>query len=203
MNQLCKKREYLRTAIDIRSSGFRRYFANTSWLISEKIFTMLISFFVGVYVARYLGPERLGLLSYSQSFVMILAPLAMMGLDAIVVRELVKDNSRRDVLLGTSFGIRIAGTIAIWFILIAVVPFTNNDAFTNLLIALFASSLLFRSFRVIDFYFQANVLSKYSVFARLLAGILIPVVKIGLVLTEANLIWFVLAFLLQGLMDLV
>ena len=44
--------------------GFRKYFANTSWFLGERVLRM-----VGIYVARYLGPERFGLLSYALSFV--------------------------------------------------------------------------------------------------------------------------------------
>jgi len=182
-----------------QQSGFKRYFSNTSWLIGEKIINMMISFFVGVYVARYLGPERLGLLSYSQSFVMLFAPIFNLGLDTIVVRELVKDGSSRDVLLGTCFGLRILGVLVVWIMLASVVPFTNNDSYTNILIIIIAGSLLFQSFGAIDFYFQAKVLSKYAVWARMLAGIIIPVIKVGMVLAQAQLVWFAWVILLQSL----
>jgi hypothetical protein len=49
--------------------GFRKYFANTSWLFAEKVLRMAVGLFVGVWVARYLGPEKFGLLSYAKSFV--------------------------------------------------------------------------------------------------------------------------------------
>jgi O-antigen/teichoic acid export membrane protein len=49
--------------------GFRKYFANTSWLLGERVLRIEASLFVGFYVARYLGPEHFGLLSYSLSFV--------------------------------------------------------------------------------------------------------------------------------------
>ena len=49
--------------------GFRKYFANTSWLMGERILRMAVSLFVGILVARYLGPERYGLLSYANSFI--------------------------------------------------------------------------------------------------------------------------------------
>ncbi len=189
----------MRTAINLRSKGFRLYFANTSWLVAEKIISMAISFFVGVYVARYLGPDRLGLLSYSQSFVMLFAPLANLGLDSIVVRELVKDETKRDVLLGTSFGLKVAGVLIVWSVLASVIPLTNNDGYTNLLIVVIASSLLFQNFGVIDFYFQAKVLSKYTVTARIVTGILISTIKIGLIIFQAQLIWFALVILLQHL----
>ena len=50
-------------------TGLRRYFANTSWLIAEKIFRLAVGLFVGVWVARFLGPEQFGTLSYALSFV--------------------------------------------------------------------------------------------------------------------------------------
>ena len=83
-------------------AGFRRYFANTAWLFAEKILRMVVGLFVGVWVARYLGPERYGLLSYAQSFVGLFGAIATLGLDGIVVRELVKDESKRNLLLGTA-----------------------------------------------------------------------------------------------------
>ena len=49
--------------------GFRKYFANTSWLLGERILRIPASLLVGIYVARYLGPERFGLLSYALIFV--------------------------------------------------------------------------------------------------------------------------------------
>ncbi|MBW2299533.1 MAG: hypothetical protein JRF46_04490 [Deltaproteobacteria bacterium] len=42
----------------IRSEGFRRYFANTSWLVAEKVVRIGVAFFVGIWVARYLGPAN-------------------------------------------------------------------------------------------------------------------------------------------------
>ena len=44
--------------------GFMKYFKNTSWLFSEQILRMVVGLFVGIWVARYLGPERFGMFSY-------------------------------------------------------------------------------------------------------------------------------------------
>ncbi len=49
--------------------GLMKYFKNTSWLFLEKILRMVVGLFVGIWVARYLGPEQFGLFSYAQSFV--------------------------------------------------------------------------------------------------------------------------------------
>lgn len=72
--------------------GFRRYFVNTSWLFAEKILRMVVGLIVGVWVARYLGPERYGLLNYAMSFVGLFSAIATLGLDGIVVC----DESKRE-----------------------------------------------------------------------------------------------------------
>lgn len=61
---------------------------------------MLVALFVGVHVARYLGPERFGLLNYATSFVGLFSALATLGLNGIVVRNLVQNIEKRDNLLG-------------------------------------------------------------------------------------------------------
>jgi len=38
--------------------------------LGERVLRIVVSLFVGIYVARYLGPERFGLLSYTLSFVL-------------------------------------------------------------------------------------------------------------------------------------
>ena len=49
--------------------SFRKYFVNTSRLLGERILRIPVSLLVGIYVARYSGQERIGLLSYALSFV--------------------------------------------------------------------------------------------------------------------------------------
>lgn len=64
---------------------------------------MVVGLFVGVWVARYLGPDKFGLLSYAGSFVGLFTAIATLGLDGIVVRELVKHPQKENELLGTAF----------------------------------------------------------------------------------------------------
>jgi O-antigen/teichoic acid export membrane protein len=178
--------------------GFVKYFKNTSWLLAEKIFRIIVGLFVGVWVARYLGPDQFGLLSYAQSFVGLFTAIATLGLDGIIVRELVKDESKRDKLLGTSFKLKLIGGITAILFLAVAVNFTSNDAYTNLLVFIIASATIFQSFNVIDFYFQAKVLSKYVVLANIISLFLSSIVKIILILYEAPLIAFAWAVLFDS-----
>ena len=177
--------------------GIRRYGANTAWLMGEKVLRMFMGLFVGIWVARYLGPEQFGLLSYAQSFVFLFTAIATLGLDSIVVRELVKDNSQRNVLLGTAFTLKLIGSLCILPLLWLGVQFTSNDSYTNLLIFIIASGTIFQSFNVIDFYYQSSVLSKYVAFANTITLAISSIIKIVLILNEASL----LAFAIVGVFD--
>ncbi len=173
-------------------SGFRKYFFNTGWLFAEKVLRMAVGLFVGVWVARYLGPAQYGLLNYAGAFVGLFSAFATLGLDGIVVRELVKDESKKDVLLGTAFWLKIMGAIVMLIMIAIAVQFTSNDHYTNILVFIVAGSTIFQAFNVIDFYFRSKVISKYAVYANIISLFISSIVKIALILYEASLIAFAL-----------
>ena len=182
----------LKKAILLKNhSGFRKYFDNTSWLLMERIVRMLVALFVGVYIARYLGPERFGLLSYANSFVGLFLALATLGIDSIVIRELVKRPECSGEILGTAFGLKICGTIFMWFAILITVPFTENDNQTNVFISIIAFAILFQAFNVIDFNYQAEVKSKYVVYVQFLQLFITSIAKLFLIYIKAPLLWFV------------
>ncbi len=167
-----------------------KYFKNTSWLFAEKILRMVVGLFVGIWVARYLGPEQFGLFSYAGSFVGLFSAFATLGLDGIVVRELVKDKSRRDELIGTAFYLKLIGAFGVLALLAIAVNFTSNDTLTNTLVFIIASATIFQSFNVVDMYFQSKVMSKYVVYANIISLLISSIIKVVLLLNEASLIAF-------------
>jgi len=182
------------------SANFKKYFSNTSWLFAEKIVRMIVGFTVGVWVARYLGPERLGIFSYAQSFVFLFSAFATLGLDGIVVRELVKTPERRDVLLGTSFVLKLIGAVLTLSLLGSAIFLSNTDKSTSIIMMLIGSATVFQAFNVIDFYFQSKVLSKYVVFAQATAMIVVNGIKIALIVNEADLVWFAGVVVVEALL---
>ncbi len=170
--------------------GFIKYFKNTSWLLAEKILRIITGLFIGIWVARYLGPEQFGIYSYAQSFVSLFAVIATFGLDGIVVREILKDERKIGEIIGSSFYLKLFGAFLVLMFLAVAVNFTSNDNQTNLLVFIIASSTIFQSFNVVDFYFQAKVKSKYIVKANIISLFISSVVKIILILYEAPLVAF-------------
>jgi len=187
------------TKINFSSEAFKKYFANTSWLFAERVTRLLVTFFVGVYIIRYLGPDEFGLLSYATSFVGLFSAFATLGLESILVRELVKNPERRDTFLGSVFTLRIIGAfIAIALISIAVI-FSADDLFTIILIFIIAASTLFQTFNVIDSYFQARVLAKYSVYMQSSSMIITSGLKVLLIIFEYPLVYFAIVTTIESI----
>ena len=179
----------------LSSKGFRKYFTNTSWLLGERILRMAISLFVGIYVARYLGPERYGLLSYALSFVWLFSSLASFGLDDILVRELVKLPDQRQNLIGTVFWLKLFGTLVMGTAIATVMQFKTEDQQTYWLIAIITFGFLFQATNVVELYFQAQVQSKFTVRAQVVQLFITSIFKIFLVFSEAELVWFAMALM--------
>ena len=181
----------------LASQGFRKYFANTSWLLGEKVLRMAISLFVGIYVARYLGPERFGLLSYALSFVWLFSSLASFGLDDILVRELVRLPEQRQNLIGTVFWLKVFGTFVMGTAIATVLQFKSEDQQTYLLIAIITFGFIFQATNVVELYFQSQVQSKFAVRAQVVQLLITSCFKIYLVSIKAELVWFAFALMLD------
>jgi len=182
----------------VSHKGFQRYAVNTIWLFSERFLRIISGLFVGIWVARYLGPEQFGALSYIISFVSLFAAFSSLGLDVILVRELVKEESRLNALLGTAFYLKVAGAITTIFLIYVASYFTSNDYDTNVMIMIVATATIFSSFNVIDLYFQSKVKSKYSVYANIIALSLSSIIKVLLILINASLDAFIWVFLFDS-----
>lgn len=148
---------------------------------------------IGIWVVRYLGPTQLGMLSYAGAFGGFFGTFAALGLDSLVIHELLKnpDRVRQDALLGTAFFLKLWGGIATLVItMLAIWVVRPGDAQIAVLVAITAAGFIFQSLNVIDFFFQSTVQSKYVVYASNAAFVLMSLVKIVLLITSASLIWF-------------
>ncbi len=175
----------------LQHPGFIRYFKNTSWLLVEKVLRIIAALFIGAWVAKYLGPENFGILSYAQSFVAIFAAFSSLGLKNILTRELVTDEKNTYVLLGTSFLLQTIGSIVLITCVGVSIYLNDNEPLTNKIIIILGLLTFLNSFTVISSYFQSIVRSKYVVIPSILGLIISSIFKVILIFMESPLIHFV------------
>lgn len=178
--------------------GFRRYFANTSWLMVERITRLAITLLVTIYMARYLGPDGFGMLSYAIGLVGLFSVIATLGLDEVVVKELVNDSSRFESWMGTAFVLKISGAIMVMAIVLMVSVWSDQPDLESMMTLIIAAGLVFESFNVIDLHFRSLVLSKYVVYARLIQLCVTSGLRVTLILLEAPLLAFAIVIVVDA-----
>ncbi|HBV2862672.1 TPA: oligosaccharide flippase family protein [Klebsiella pneumoniae] len=157
-------------------------FYNSLWLLSERVITILFTFTVGIFLARYLGPNDFGVYNYLISIITLLSPLTALGLNAVVVRDLVdaqrEDHDDTNVILGTSCVLRFFGGLFACASLLFVDIYFNISQNNTLWLVLLASVNIFSCFQVVGFWLQSKVNSKYSAILRLSIFITSSLVKL-------------------------
>src|SRR5260221_2718140 len=181
-------------------SGFKKYFFNTGWMFVDKILRLIAGLFIGAYVARYLGPSNYGLLNYVISLVSLFSVVTSLGLDTLVVRELINEEGKKDLILGSSFYLRLTAATIVFGILFLFVQITQPDKLTRSLIYIIGSGTFFEVFGLIDYFFQAKVSSKFAVWSQMISLVVISMVRIWLVLIRAPLEWFAATYTLDFLL---
>ena len=88
-----------------------KFLKNISWLFFDKIIRIFGGLVVGIWVARYLGPNDFGVLNYALAYITFFMLFVKLGLDQIVIREIVKRPKLTNYLLGTAFGLKLIGSI--------------------------------------------------------------------------------------------
>lgn len=188
---------FIRNKLNGRHS-LQQVLSNTGWLLADRLVRMGVGLLVGVWVARYLEPQQFGLLNYAIAFVSLFSAIAGLGLDGIVIREIVKSPEHTGELLGTTFTLKITGGFVSWLLTIGgAILLRPQDTLMHWLIGIIAAGTIVQALDTIDFWFQAQVQSKYSVYAKNIAFICISIVKVWLIQKHAPLIAFAWAGLAE------
>lgn len=182
-----------------KNKAFVKYSTNASWMVFEKLVRMFIGIFVGVFVARYLGPKNYGTLNYVISFVGVFGVISTLGMNNIVVRDLVHHKEEFNKILGTAFVLRIIGAIILILILSLVLRYTKNEEYINKLMYILAVSPAILSFNVIDLFFQSQLKLKFVAISNLISLSLSLILKLTLIYYEAPLVAFVVIMLFDSL----
>jgi O-antigen/teichoic acid export membrane protein len=178
-------------ALFVEDSGVKKYFLNTGWLLIARGTQMIVSLIVGGLVARYLGPDQYGVYNYVISFVAIFAALSTMGIASVVVKDIVSGKTDEATALGSGFGLKLAGSILAYLLIIGMSFFVEAAGAVRLLLAIAAFQIITKTTEIINSYYQAKVASSKTVKAQLLSLIIINLLRITFILLDKPLLWFI------------
>lgn len=181
----------------VRKSGAAR---NSVWIISERILSVGITTIVTILSARYLGVENYGILSYGLTLTTLFTAIVKLGIDSIIVNELINNKSRQGEFLGTSIVLRFAASLLSILSIGLLLLILNGDQPLLIVVAMVQSVLLiFQSAYVLDHWFQSQLKSKFVSIAKVSATVATAGYSMYLLLSGKSVVWFAVSTVLAGL----
>jgi O-antigen/teichoic acid export membrane protein len=180
----------LRRLLDRLPAGFSRVASSTGWLMVGHVAQLATGLLVGIYVARYLGPESYGLLNYAIGFALLFSALAHLGLGDIVVRDLVARAGEQGQTLGSAFALRVASGALTLALVAAAAWATQTDATTRLMIVVIATSLFFEAMSAPAEWFQSKIFTRPMVLTKLISMAVASLLRVAFVLLGKPVVWF-------------
>lgn len=180
-----------------RSEGFLKYFRNTSWLFVDKVVRLGAVLITSIFVTRYLGPELFGQLNYASAFVGIFFALTSMGLDDILIRDIVRRPDRRDQLMGTAATIKLGGAVVLFITVMTLAFAKQMDNTTIMMVFLIAAAEFIKPLVVVEQYFYSQVKGRTAAQVNMITVIIASLFRLGLILAHAPLMWFAWAYIVE------
>ena len=113
--------------------------------------------------ARIFGPTNFGLIAYAQSIVTVIVPLMQLGLNSILIKELVDHKDEEGVIMGSSLTMAMLAAPLAILLVIAFTSIVNAGSPETIIVcALYSVLLLFQVFELLQYWFFAHYMSKYA-----------------------------------------
>ena len=172
--------------------GLTKIATNSGWLMLDTGVQIIINLFVGVWLARYLGPDLRGVMNYAQSFLAIFVPISALGLGEIMVREIVRTPDAKYELMGTAFTLQTISYLIFLPIMIGfVMVLRKGDTLVQLAVIILAIGSIFQTNRIFNWWFSSQLQSKYVVWAARSVEFGLAAAKVVLILLNASILAFI------------
>ena len=167
---------------------------NASWIIGGKIIQMGMNLIVNVLVARYLGPTEFGFISYAGAYTAFFSSICTLGIDSVIVKELIDNSKKEGEVLGTSLFLRLlSSTFSTLTIMGIAMVVDAGQPVTQLVVILSSLSCIFQVFDTFTYWFQARLQSKVTTIATILAVIITSGYKVILLIAGMPVTYFAVA----------
>lgn len=153
--------------------NIQRIAKNTMALAVSQILSYVLAFFYTIAIARYLGADGFGILSFGLAFTGIFSVLADLGLNTLTVKEIAKDKSLTETFLGNFLLIKIFLSIFTFLIIALIINLLNYDVQTIDVVYLVALSVILTAISgIFNSIFQAYEKMEYQSLGQILNSVL-------------------------------
>ena len=167
---------------------------NAGWLIGGRVIQMVLSFFIGILTARFLGPSNFGLISYCSSYTAFFTSFCTLGINYIIVKELIDNPNNQGGIIGSTIVLRAVSSILSAVMIVSVISIVDRNEYQTLIVAILCSiALVFQVFDTLNYWFQSKYQSKATAIATLIAYLAVSGYRIALLALNKDVVWFAFA----------
>lgn len=167
---------------------------NAGWIIGIQLVKAILGMVISMLTARFLGPSNFGIINYASSIVAFVVPIMQLGLNGVLVQELVSVPEKEGETLGTSIMLSFISSLLCVVGVFSFVSIVNRgETETIVVCVLYSILLIFQALEMTVYWFQAKLLSKYSSAISLMAYVVISAYKIFLLATRKSVYWFAIS----------
>jgi len=178
----------------------KQQIANTIWLMADNFYRLGLGFVIAIFMARVLGPEYYGIFNYSLALVGIFTAIASLGMNGIVVRDLINKPENCNEILSSSFINQIFGSvIASILVVIFAWLLRGSDKAVMLCILILIPSIFLRSTDTIKYWYESIVKSKRIVVSQTIAFTVGTLVKACALVLPISFYWVSASVSIQAL----
>jgi len=151
----------------------QRIAKNSLVLFASNIISKILGFFYIMYIARYLGAEGFGILSFALAFTGIFSTFSDLGLNPLTVREVARNKSLAGKYLGNITVIKIFLVIITFGLIAITINLLGYPKQTIKVVYFLALSVILSSFsNMFNSIFQAYEKMEYQSIGQILSSIL-------------------------------
>lgn len=164
-------------------------FKNIAWLLADKLFKIIFSFFIIAIVARYLGAEQFGLFNYLTTIVLFFVALTSFGFNGTVVLQLVDNEKTIKEVLVTTFLTQFVFSVIFYLCIFVFLKFHYTPY--NDYILLYSIAIIFKSSDIARYYYEYKLQMKKAVIVDNTVLLLSGVFKLYLISIESDFLFFI------------
>jgi O-antigen/teichoic acid export membrane protein len=172
--------------------SFREIAGSSGWMSGYRLVRMGVAFGVGILVARYLGPEQYGQLSYSMALVLMLIGIAGPGMKDVITRKFDgRGESGKAAVLKASFRLMLFMNMGLLALALLVALLLRPDQPVIVAMTLIMGiGNVFRAFETYELLFLYRLQMSRTVMVQAASFFTISAGKLLLIAADADVVLF-------------
>jgi PST family polysaccharide transporter len=182
------------------SFNFKLVSKNLTWLFLDKLIRLLLGLYVTSELAKYFNPDTFGLYNYLLAIVSLFGIVGSLGINSLLVVDVVRRPLDHEVLLGSSFRLLKIGSVLAFGLCVLFCYISNiNDDLLFRLSLIVSFTLFLKPFDPIRAWFEAKINSRKIIIFEAASFVIFSFLKILMIVEQFKIEYFIWLFLLESI----